>query len=546
MGNSDRPKKLGTNYKRSAIRPVSRIMATVTDKKAFETCIDLCVDWMSQKSIVSFPEKARVGESFDISDQLMAIPCRAIRFENDGEQIWAARLDHPDSAILHRSWVTEFLISNRPGDVTRFGVQLSCISRGENPPVFATRPTVVRDIITKLSAEVDGWELSEEPITLDDSRVPEFENLLYNSARRLPVIAASENVAGLSVVDLRRITNRLAGAAHIVRIPDATTWELTRALGRQMSVFSGALRVYMPGLTEENEDPFQHPLWRLTDAGPRSDLVGILAGRLLPLAFLREAEGIEFPRFSAIKEMALQIAAQRVPVTSEVELLRQEIFALKQRSVVLEEEKNTWEALAQEQQEMYFEAEVEVEKLEEEIDRQKAKSVALAHALEARGGHQSPDLKGDRHLESYEELDEWARDVLGPKVVIHRSALKDCRKNGHDSMLRRIEDVLIIIRDFVAPAKLEGGYERQESAKLKLAEIAMDDSSCFADRDEAKRTTGYSVRYQGEERVLYDHIKYGNGYDNANQIRIYYFIDGVQKKFIVGKMPSHLRNNLTS
>ena len=113
-------------------------------------------------------------------------------------------------------------------------------------------------------------------------------------------------------------------------------------------------------------------------------------------------------------------------------------------------------------------------------------------------------------------------------------------------MLERLSAVLIVIRDFVVPARLYGGLERYTVAKSKLTELGMEDAPCFVNRDEARRTTGYSVQYEGTTHYLYDHIKYGNGYDNSNQIRIYYFWDEQRSRFVIGKMPSHLRNNLTN
>jgi hypothetical protein len=113
-------------------------------------------------------------------------------------------------------------------------------------------------------------------------------------------------------------------------------------------------------------------------------------------------------------------------------------------------------------------------------------------------------------------------------------------------MLSRIESALIVIRDYVVPFKIYGGLERRDLAREKLLELGMEDTPCFVDREEAKRTAGYSVHYDGRTEFLLDHIKYGNGYDNANQIRIYYFWDAVKRCFVIGKMPSHLRNNLTT
>ncbi|MBN9555767.1 MAG: hypothetical protein J0H61_14035, partial [Alphaproteobacteria bacterium] len=113
-------------------------------------------------------------------------------------------------------------------------------------------------------------------------------------------------------------------------------------------------------------------------------------------------------------------------------------------------------------------------------------------------------------------------------------------------MLDRIQRALLVIRDFVVPSRICGGLERVNLAREKLAELGMVDTACFVNRDEAKRTAGYTISYEGRVVVLSDHIKYGNGYDNANQIRIYYAWDEVRQRFVIGKMPSHLRNNLTN
>ena len=74
----------------------------------------------------------------------------------------------------------------------------------------------------------------------------------------------------------------------------------------------------------------------------------------------------------------------------------------------------------------------------------------------------------------------------------------------------------------------------------------MEDTPCFSNRNEAIRFSEYRIIHENADHILYDHIKYGNGYDNANQIRIYYVWLESEKIFLIGKMPSHLRNNHTN
>jgi len=211
-----------------------------------------------------------------------------------------------------------------------------------------------------------------------------------------------------------------------------------------------------------------------------------------------------------------------------------------------EEERDSWQSLAQEEQNNRLSAEAEIEQLKVDVIRLETKAATLEYHLENRSTRIITESRADKPLTSYEDLDSWAEDVLGEHIYIHQMALKDCKKNGHPNMLKRVEKTLRAIRDYVVPAHLKGGLDLRELARSKLTEIGMEDKACFVDRDEARRTPGYSVQYENETRVLSDHIKYGNGYDNANQIRIYYFWDDRRKRFVIGKMPSHLPNNLTT
>lgn len=538
------PLRARLEKQRAAIQPVSRIWFDLTDKTAFEQCIELSLKWMEPRAEVKLSADAWRGNNFDVTEVLGANPAKAVRIDASDGAIWAARLDWPDPKYP-RTWVSEFFAERRKGALSRFGAQLTCVIRGECPDFDISRPTVVRHVLEKMSADGDGWSLMDTATKLEKTDISSLEELLYDRNRRLPIIAISEEETGACRISPNAIAREVGGAAHVFHIASEVSWELTRAIGKRMSVFNGAVRLYLPGLTEENEDPFQHPLW-LMQAGDTGSLIKAIAARVLPFAFLRDSGSVDFLRFSTLRDIAARSALARRPSNTELDRARNELEVLKLSAFEMAEERDAWQSLAQEEEAKRLAADADVERLKLEIFRLEAKAAALQHSLASRPITVAIEPQPHRALTSYEDLEDWADEVLGENVYLHQAALKDCRKNGHQNMLSRIESALLVIRDYLVPLKMHGGLDRRDLVREKLGEISMEDTPCFVDRDEAKRTPGYSVSYEGETYILFDHIKFGNGYDNANQIRIYYFWDDGKKRVVVGKMPTHLRNNLTS
>jgi len=528
-----RSSSIQSNRRGAEIRSVSRVWFELTDKAAFDKCIQLSLEWMADRARTALPREAWEGETFDVTDILGANLTKGVRINAVDGALWAGRLDFPDPTHP-RVWVTELFAQRQIGQLTRFGSQLTCVIRGESPTFDVTRPNLVSRVLETLSAEADDWELSEVPIQLAEGDIDSLVTLLYQPERRLPVVVISENEDGNTRIAPKTLGRQCAGAAHLVYLSSGASWQLTRTIGKRMSVFQGAVRLYMPGLTDENEDPYRHPLW-LSSGGEA--LLREISSRVLPFEFLRSNGASDFYRFSTIRDI-VERRNHSVGQTN-LEFLKLEIREL-------EEDRDTWRGLATSEQDRARALDAEIERLKAEFARVEAKNSALEYQLKNRSVVPKPETVPDRNLNSYDDLEDWADEVLGEHVHIHASALKDCRKHGHERMLSKIESALLVIRDYLVPARRESGKELRALADQKLNELGMEDTPCFVDREEAKQVPGYSVPYDGQTRVLFDHIKYGNGYDNANQIRIYYFWDEEKKRFVVGKMPTHLRNNLTN
>ena len=537
------------NASSRAVRAISRCSFNLTDTNAFERAIEACVGWMAPKTGGRLPADAVRGAPFDLEDQYQANPCRAVRLEVPGRAVWAARLaefvDAPaDGSAPPRTWITELFVEREAGEMVRFGAQLSFVGRPDDRDFALTRPRLVFDILERLSAEADGEALREVATQVGAVDVDGLESLLYAEGRRLPVISLSESADGGFLVDPLQVARRLSGTAHVVQLNTEASWELTKSVGKQMSVFGGAVRVYMPGLTDEDEDRFRHPLF-LYRPGMRSwPFLDMLASRLLPLTLRDAAHERPFLRFSEVRA-----AVATAPVKSggsaavRVEVLEEANGALSQHVEALLLDLQSAEALNDDEVQLRLDVEAREEALKNEVEILKRR---LTVALQSGSADQAEAPVVARQLESYDDLDEWADEVLAGNLLIMPQALKDCRRNGSDNMLRRLESVMLVLRDEYVPARRSKAREDLIAAEESLQRLGFEDTPCFATRDDARKWPQYSVVYKNRRTVLYDHFKNGNGYDNSSQARIYYHWDEDEGLLVIGKMPSHLPNSHTN
>ena len=170
---------------------------------------------------------------------------------------------------------------------------------------------------------------------------------------------------------------RLAGAAHIIHLSNDGSWELTRRLGKRMSVFGGAVRLYRQVLTEQWEEPFEHPLW-LAQGMNENLLLRQLANRVFPATFLRENQEEPFPRYAAVRDAAARRALSDMAAEDEEAQAAAKLVVAQLELAERAEEADVWQSLAQEAVERREAAELEIERLKAEIARLENKSAFFA------------------------------------------------------------------------------------------------------------------------------------------------------------------------
>jgi hypothetical protein len=124
-------------------------------------------------------------------------------------------------------------------------------------PFFPEVPGFVRAIARDVGAYDGSFRVTSEPHAIVDvAGVAKLVEALLDRDRRLAVFVASEPYA----VDLRALAQEAYGAAHVVALIADMTFALTDAIGRDFSVFGGAVRTYRPALDRFRDDRSRHPL----------------------------------------------------------------------------------------------------------------------------------------------------------------------------------------------------------------------------------------------------------------------------------------------
>lgn len=516
--------------------PVSRASFLLTDREAFDTAVRQSAAWMASTAASLLPPEAAAGEDFNFTAPDGRAEASALRVADDQGKIWAARISYRGDRVAGREWLTDLFVEQRHGSFVRFGAQLTCRCSSDDPGFDHSRPRVIRDVLEALAGEADGEALTNqvEPVWTDETE--QLISLLYNPTRRLPVVVASTDDSGRAQIDLDRLANRLSGTAHLRCVPIEPSFELTRLVGKRMSVFNGAVRIYMPGLEQEAEDPFQHPLWLAPNSGYNPKALNQIASRILPLGF-RDPDGdLRFWRVGLLRQTTSRIIADAAAGTRE-EQLEAEINALRSENNVLREAAEAAESLMYEEASKLSGVQADVARLDEENFnlRERLRSTRRA------GGGAGPALLED--------------DV---------QALFD-QSPSLESSLRIVSSVfpdrMIVLESAYESAQDSYGFRHRKKAfgllwtlgtdywrALAAGEGDVTARRCFGAAYAAKESDSLSIAgrkrrtfcYNNQEILMEKHLKIGVADNKTETLRVHFEWFGDEKLIVVGYCGGHL------
>lgn len=337
------------------------------------------------------------------------------------------------------------------------------------------------------------------------------------------------------------IARRLAGASHVVSLDNEAAWELTRRIGKTLSVFDGAARTYRPGFASDRADPFAHPLWITRDGTTLDGRTDLVVARLLSDSV--SAGGREdYPRFNTIRQAVaakeIQVRRSEVSDTDLSNLFEEENQQLTKDLKSIRDEFDQWLEDADTSRK---ESERAIAELKSELARARAQIDTLRAALD--GG--APEAE-TVPLADYDDFGEWARNNLSTNVWIAPKAVKEVEKNGLFDNPRLLGDALVMLDQSYVPMRRSPSAERRAAYEKRLQDLNCLDQPCFSEKGTIKGFPAYGVTYLGDKYWCDAHIKHGGGTDPKRFFRIYYHWHEDDQVLLIGHLPTHLDNKLTN
>lgn len=548
----------------------------------FRAARDIAMDWLISK----FPwikenDEAMAGRSFRISDEAPGQNVEAVAIEDEG--LWTIRAEHPDvglgedaPAVAGRTWVNHLSLQRRDNDVL-LGVRIICASvRFSDEPARNVRPGVVRHWLNDIGI-VDVRPLISTPWHLRDDELSAFKTLLEDPARELPVVVMTnpdgdhrQYLPNWSV-DERKVSKRLHGHAHVVLMPRHLTRRWTDEVGKEWSVFNGAVRTYMPGLSFENQSVWSHPL-DLPDDILRSSLGDlkceqayqeILVERLREFppppgahldrtrVFVPEARTQAAARASQrASEMIAQAKANLQSNSEEAKLLQEQME--KMRGAQEEELR----ALHQELEEARQEArEYEVEwtrandsakEWEQQVKGMQWQVLALQEQLREKTGASSDDQI--LPPAEYDEIADWVLKHFAGRLRLHPRTRRGLKGAVYEDV-ELVGRALMLLANEYWQMRMHGGEEgAKRSFEDKCTSLGLSLSGSITKHRAGEEGDQYFVEWpqgSGKKAFLEQHLRKGTTKDDRYCLGIYFFWSDDDACVVVGWLPSHLDNRMT-
>jgi len=186
-------------------------------------------------------------------------------------------------------------------------------------------PRVIRDITRLRSVRLGNHPYSLTPELIGAEDVQLLVSELADSTRPYPIVVVSRGAHDdVPLTNSHDLAERLAGVAKVYELADKWAgFRLTEEVGKALSCFGGAVRLYWPRFNSE-ADPFAHPLWmpwQFRDAAAADRALRQLSNMVFDAAAFRHVEPLAISRTRSAAERAAREAARNSGAKSEDELL---------------------------------------------------------------------------------------------------------------------------------------------------------------------------------------------------------------------------------
>ena len=420
---------------KSLIRPVSQVTLELTGRGGVREDADgnPALD-DAAGSDAAYRMRHGKGSGFNVED-VGALPVEAVSVEKGDMRLWAGRLDDADKTVARRVWTTEVALGEK-SDVTILGVRILCITHGDDPPFERSVPGLVRQVVSSNHAFLGGIPVSVKPLVVDlEDDVDELVGLLTSARRDVDAIVFSVADAPHQAAESTRfsaeyVAERALGTVHVSIIGPDASYRLSDRLGREFSVFGGAVRTYRPRFDPSRDDPFDHPL---------------ALARTVTESFERNDK--EFHRFlvdhSLRRSVSRHDAEQRLPSYTVI------------RRFAQQERRDHDRAMAKDDKDLLDVAMEENADLQEQLDRSERESKSLLEVAESERDAAENEAQGLNAKLAYlrERISLLEKERLGERVASIDPVLPDSLSGLRDWAAAQLAGSVEVLNRAIQSAK---------------------------------------------------------------------------------------------
>jgi hypothetical protein len=462
--------------------------------------------------------------------------CTVARIDDDARDIWAIRADDPDKNIAQRVWTTEAIVGSRHGQRPLFSLRLLVSSPEQELMIEPAVPGLVHQLASKSGLYLGPDQLVPEPwIVESDDDADQLLVKLVDPTRKVPIIVLTvpelSNDLTRPLVDPVPIARATLGIAIVVVLPAQFTWALTERFGKRLSVFNGAVRVYLSGFAEDANPYGGHELVladRLSTPDKASQISAWLRQKAATESLRRFRLGQDVLSFSAVRELSLD--SKRIRLEQEGATETEQLSAAQAQIATLKED------LKKEQEEQRWIldehklAEERAQIAEAQLTAASYRIQQLIGQLNARG--ESPDTNIPLPM-LWGDFVDWCEQNLVGRVLLSARARREVKAPQFKDVGTAARCLLWLANDY-RERRISGG---DGDLRVQI-ESGIQNDRCGAD--------SFQTDWRGTRADVEWHIKNGgNTRDPSRCLRIYYFWDDASQQVVVASMPAHIRTGAT-
>ncbi len=489
--------------------------------------------WAENRAPSRFSSEAWAQQSFEhLSSGRSRV---AVRLSVNGADYWSIRVEDPDKSVAGRIWTTEVTISVAESGPAVFTTRLLVGSSEQTLDIEPHVPGVVRQVISSPGLHSGSFKITDKAHTIRSEKgAALLTEALVSGARKLPIIVLSvpSSTADpeLPLLNTKLLAEACAGLAIVIILPANFTWALTERFGKRLSVYEGAVRIYLPGFTED-ANPFGGHELILPNQISNPDAASKALTRLRWIAanasVRRLVLGKDIVPFASLRLRTLEKKQLELRESGATE--REQLDATREALKTLELQVQEAERFQQQFSDLHDAAEERAEIAETQLNAAGFRIQQLLEQIKDLGRAPDANIEIPTKWDSFED---WCDTNLAGRVTLSPQARRGVRNPEFEDTALAARCLLWLANEF----RSEKLHESEGSLRDRTIEQGVINAHCGSD--------SFEIDWQGKLCDVNWHIKNGgNTRDPARCLRIYYFWDEQSQQAVIGSMPAHRRTD---